>query len=261
MTVRLYYLDPYQAEFTADLVGCREEGGRFHLVLDRTAFFPEGGGQPSDRGWIEEIAVEQVYEAGGRVCHVLGRVPAARKGLRCRVDWERRFDHMQQHLGQHLLSAALRNRFAASTVGFHLGREVCTIDLDRFLNGGEIAEAEQLANRVVFANRAVEAVDLPAEELRRLDLQRLPRVDQGMRLIRIADFDLNPCCGTHPRRTGEVGLVKVRRSERYKGGTRVEFVCGGRALMDYSRKNEAVNRICARLSVGEGEAVAAGERM
>ncbi|NPV93183.1 MAG: alanyl-tRNA editing protein [Firmicutes bacterium] len=259
MTVQLYYQDPYLKEFTADVAGVVEKEDGFHVELDQTAFFPVGGGQPSDTGSIDGIEVVQVYPEGERVIHVLRRPPAGRTGVVCRIDWERRFDHMQQHLGQHLLSAVLENRCGAETIGFHLGRESSTIDIDRELEAEAIKAAEPEANQAVFDNLPVRALYPTPEEIAGLTLRKPPPVQEQVRLIEIGRLDLNPCCGTHPRSTGEVGLIKVCRFERYKGGLRLEFLCGRRALRDYTLKNEVLGRIAAGMSVREADAAAAVE--
>jgi alanyl-tRNA synthetase len=229
-TERLYYADCYLREFEADIVGTDSGTGGYRVYLDRTAFYPDSGGQPSDRGTIAGIPVLDVIDEDVVIAHVLERKPEDLP-VNGRIDWVRRFDHMQQHTGQHLLSAAFERIGNYKTVSFHLGSEISTIDLDSDrLARRQMDEAEDLANALVFENRAVNILFKSREEANAMGLRKATEREGEVRLVEIPDFDLSACGGTHVNRTGAVGMVLVRKFERLKGMTRVEFVCGQRAL-------------------------------
>lgn len=271
MTERLYYADSYCVRFPARVVGQLAWRGCPAVLLDRTAFYPSSGGQPADRGMLNGTLVCDVAarEEDGAVVHVLERelpVGAEVEGV---VDWTRRFDHMQQHTGQHILSAAFERLLDADTVGFHLGADASTIDVAvAHLSHEAAEEVENMANRVVWENRPVSARFVSPDELAALPLRRPPAVREAVRVVEIGDpatelgrFDLNPCGGTHVARTGEIGLIKIVRLDYRGDQTRVEFLCGGRALRDYRAKNALVGRLTSQLTVGYGELDQAVERL
>jgi alanyl-tRNA synthetase len=247
MTERLHRQDPYLLEFDAAVLGRREHAGRPAVVLDRTAFYAESGGQPWDTGVLGDARVLAVIEDGLDVLHVLDR-PVSGERVRGRVDADRRRDHMQQHHGQHLLSKAFVQVAQAATVAFHLGSEDTTIDLDRFVGEEQARAAERLANDVVWQARPVRVSTLSAAEARAAGLEPPEGVEAGIRIVEVEDFDRQPCGGTHPRTTAEVGVVVITSLERYKGGTRVHFVCGGRALAAFARRQQALDELVSTLS-------------
>ena len=242
MTLRLDLADPSLLRFDAEVVAVRVLGGRPAVVLDRTAFYPEGGGQPADRGRLGGVLVVDVQEVDGEVLHALeGEAPAGR--VTGEVDAARRRDHVQQHHGQHLLSAAFEKVAGARTVSFHLGQESCTIDLDQpiaAVGPERLRAAEALANELVFRDLPVTVREFSPAELARLPLRKEPA--RGSRVVVIAPdpvadgfdpsaiLDASPCGGTHPPRTGAVGAIAVLRAQKWGAGTRVEFVCGGRVV-------------------------------
>ncbi len=229
-TERLYYTDCYAHQFEARAVKTEADARGARVYLDRTAFYPESGGQPSDRGLLGGVPVLEAVDEGGAIAHVVERAPKSEM-LRGEIDWARRFDHMQQHTGQHILSAAFEKTSHVKTVSFHMGAEVSTIDLDsQRLVPRQIQEAEDLANGVVFENRAVCISFRPAAELSHLDLRKPTEREGDVRLIEVENFDRSACGGTHVSRTGEIGMILAGKFERVRGGTRVEFVCGRRAL-------------------------------
>lgn len=252
-TERLYYLDSYLATFTARVLEAREAGNHTEVVLDRTAFYPEGGGQPADTGALGGARVEGVVEKDGRVVHqVRGPVPSGE--VAGEVDWERRFDHMQQHTGQHVLSQAFERLLGAQTVSFHMGRAAATIDLGiSELSQEQVIQVEELCSRVVGESRPVKVHMLAPSDLARFELRKgTDRLDR-IRVIEVEGFDAIPCGGTHVRSTSEVGLIKVVRWDRRGANTRVEFLCGDRALADYRAKNRAVLSLAATLHVRDSE--------
>jgi alanyl-tRNA synthetase len=259
VTVRLYYDDPALLAFEARVTGRREEGGRIAVLLDRTAFYPTSGGQPHDTGRLGEAAVLEVLEAeGGGILHLLDRDPGPGP-LQGRVDGERRLDHRQHHTGQHILSRAFEDLIGAATIGFHLGPTGVDIDLDAgALDEETLSRAEALANRIVWENRAV-TIHYAAgpEDRARFRLRKETAREGELRIIQVEEFDATPCGGTHCRATGEVGLVKIRRWEKVGSRARVHFLCGGRAVADYGRKNRDLLALAKGFSVEESEVPAA----
>jgi alanyl-tRNA synthetase len=255
MTVRLYYDDSYLTHFSARVIERLAWEDRSAVVLDRSAFYPTGGGQPHDLGLLNEVPVVDVVEreGDGAVVHILARSLEA-DAVKGQINWERRFDLMQQHTGQHILSAAFLDAFEANTIGFHLSDEYATIDLDRAsISTDELSEVEALANAVVFENRHTEARFVPDEKVPDLPLRK-PLAHEGpVRIVEIPGFDCSACGGTHVRTMGEVGLIKIVRSERRGAETRVEFLCGRRALADYQAKNALVMDLAREYTVGHWE--------
>jgi alanyl-tRNA synthetase len=259
MTQRIHRDDPYVLEFDAAVVSRREHEGRPAVVLDRTAFYAESGGQPWDTGTLGEARVVAVVEEAGEVLHVLDR-PLAGDRVRGVVDAERRRDHMQQHHGQHLLSKAFVEVAQAETVAFHLGGEVTTIDLDRLVAEEQARAAERRANEVAWEARPVRVSTLTAAEARAQGVEPPEGVETGVRIVEAEGFDRQPCGGTHPRRTAEVGVIVVTGLERYKGGTRVSFVCGHRALAAIARRLGVLDRLVSTLSAPPDDLVAAAQK-
>jgi alanyl-tRNA synthetase len=260
MTDRLYYLDASCHQFDARVVGAFERDGRPAVVLDRTAFYPTSGGQPHDLGQLGGVAVLDVVDEED-VVHVLAAPLGAGARVSGEIDRRRRFDHMQQHTGQHVLSAAFDRLFDNSTLSFHMGAELCTIDLAREPVADEIDRAVEEANRVVFEDRAVSVRFASPDEADRLPLRKPPARGGRLRLIEVSDFDLSACGGTHVARTGAIGLIVVLGSERIRGGARVSFACGGRALAAFNLHRAAVTGVVRQLSVLPQELPAAVERM
>jgi alanyl-tRNA synthetase len=240
VTERLYYTDPYLTEFTAHVVGVVQIDGRSGVVLDRTAFYPTSGGQPFDTGAIGAARVIDVIDQeDGRIVHVVeGGVPGG--GVSGRVDWARRFEHMQQHTGQHVLSAAFDQQSNARTVSFHLGSASATIDLAREVSAAEIASAEDAANRVVWEDRPVAIRFVDAADAAALPLRKESARSGTLRIIDVEGFDVSACGGTHVARTGAIGLIVISGWERFRGGSRIEFRCGVRALHGYRALRETV---------------------
>ena len=261
MTERLYYTDASLTEFDAVVVSIERRDGQDAIVLDRTAFYPTSGGQPSDTGRLGDVPVVDVVEReDGSILHLVGAEFASGQAVRGVVDWARRFDHMQQHTGQHLLSAAFDRLWKARTIGFHLGAVVSSLDLDRELPLSAIASAEAEADRIVWENRPVSIRFVAEDDAARLDLRKEPGRSGELRIINIEGFDLSACGGTHVTRTGEVGIVAVSSSEKLRGGLRVEFLCGNRVLREFRRLRDSVAGCIRHLSVSPEELPAAIER-
>ena len=261
MTDRIYYTDPALIEFDAAVESCETQDGRIVATLDRTAFYPTSGGQPFDTGSLGAASVIDVVDLpDGRIGHVLDRTLPAGSFVHGTVNRSRRFDHMQQHTGQHILSAAFDRLFKARTVGFHLGADLSTLDLDKVLGAESMAKAEADANRIVWENREVTIRFASEEEAASIQLRKEPTRSGRLRLIEVAGFDVSACGGTHVARAGEVGIVAVKSWEKFRGGTRLEFVCGGRALAEYGVVRDAVAGCIRLISVSPRELPAAIER-
>ncbi|MBC7224597.1 MAG: alanyl-tRNA editing protein, partial [Anaerolineae bacterium] len=252
-TTRLYYDDPYLTEFTARVVERLEWDGHPAVVLDRTAFYPTSGGQPHDTGRLQDVRVVGVEEdPEGRVVHLLER-PLQADEVRGQVDWARRFDHMQQHTGQHILSQACWRTLRAETVGFHLGEEAATIDLDvPDLDLAALERAEVLANDIVCQDLPVHTAFLTDDEAATLPLRKPPAVHGKIRVVQVEGFDASACGGTHVRRTGEVGPIAVVRVEHRGRESRVHFLCGHRATQDHRQRIRITSGLMAALTVGLG---------
>lgn len=262
-TERLYYLDSYLTEFTARVQDVRPgtRPGDSEVTLDRTAFYPEGGGQPSDLGTLAGAPVAGVVERDGEVVHIV-QGDAGNGEVVGQVNWPRRFDFMQQHSGQHVLSQAFSRLLRAETVSFHMGTDSSTIDLAiPSLSAEQTQAVEEAANQVVFDDRSILVHLLDPSDLERFDLRKGTARTEQIRVVEVGQFDSIPCGGTHTRSTGEIGLIKVTRWERRGGNTRVEFLCGGRALRDYRMKNETVVELAAGLSVRDVDVREAVDRL
>ena len=248
MTDRLYYHDSYLTEFRARVVDTSPD--RLRIYLDRTAFYPTSGGQPFDVGKLGAVDVTEVVDEDGRIAHqVSAPVDAAEvSGI---IDWQRRFDHMQQHTGQHLLSAVLVNLFDAQTVSFHLGVESCTIDVARVLEPAQIREAERRANEIVFENRPVTVAFEDSSQ--DLGLRKPTEREGVIRIISIQDFDRSACGGTHVRATGEIGPILIRKLDRIRGNQRIEFLCGLRAVKRARADFEAISSVARAFSAPPDE--------
>lgn len=247
-TRRLYYDDAYLVDFEAEVVEQRSHEGALAVVLDATAFYPESGGQPWDRGTLGGVPVLEVRDIDGLVLHVLAAdVPAGR--LRGRVDWPARFDHMQQHTGQHILSQAFFELVRGETRSFHLGPEVSTLEIGLgTISDADLDRVEDRANAVVWEDREVKTYSVPEERIGDVPLRRPPKKHGLLRVVEVAGFDYSGCGGTHVRRTGEVGLVKVLAAEKIRGNLRFDFLCGGRALGDYRVKDRGLRAVAGSFS-------------
>ncbi len=255
-TDRLYYNDAYTLEFSARIID-RTHFGKIAVALDRTYFYATGGGQPHDIGTINDIPVIDVFSENDLVYHVLEH-KIETPDVTCKIDGTRRFDHMQNHSGQHILSQAFLRVAEAATVGFHMSSESLTIDLESTALDSDIfARVEALSNQIVFENRAVTArlIDPADAEKHGVRMRRLPEqmYTSGLRIIDIANFDITACGGTHVAHTGEIGVIKIVKTEKRGDKIRVEFRCGLRALNDYHDKNRIINRLASDLTCGYTE--------
>lgn len=263
VTERLYYTNAYITRFTARVVEQLTWRDRPAVILDRTAFYPEGGGQPADRGHLNGVPVEdvQVRREDGAVVHVMS-TPLTATEVEGVIDWQRRFDHMQQHTAQHILSQAFLRILGAATISVHLGTQAATVDIAHDdLTPEHLHAVEALTNRVIEENREVRVHFVDEATLARWGVRRPPRVQGPIRVVEVVDFDRVPCGGTHVRRTGEIGVLAILRAERYKGAWRVTFVAGARARQDYRRRRELLQEVGHVLSCGENDLLARVQRL
>lgn len=254
MTHKLFYEDPYLQSFSAKVIKQQQdENQNTYVILDKTAFYPTGGGQPFDTGVLGDRKVMNVEEVDSEVRHYLD-APLLEVNERTEgtIDWIRRFDHMQQHAGQHILSAAFEELFGFATVGFHLGKEILTIDLDtQNLSEEQARNAELLANQIILENRPIETKWITSEEISNYPLRKKLSVTEDIRLVIIDSFDYNGCGGTHPKSTGEVIAIKILNWEKQKKKTRLQFVCGKRVLMMLHEKHEILKQLTGLLNSPE----------
>lgn len=255
MTEKLFYKDPYLMECEAEVKDIINKDGKTLVVLDRSPFYPEGGGQPSDTGEINGIKVLYVYEEKDIIYHHVEKEPEDKKVL-CKVDFNRRFDHMQQHSGEHLLSGAILKLYNGNNKGFHLGEDYVTIDIDIDGMTDEMIERiEEEVNSYIYNNAEFCTYVVSKEESKKFPLRKQINVDEDLRVVEVKDMDCCPCCGTHVLRTGEIGIVKILKHERYKGMTRIYLKCGNRALKDFQNKQNVITNLNRHLSSEESNLV------
>ena len=248
MTKKIFNSDPYLKKFEATVLTCEENKGKFDLTLDQTAFFPTGGGQPHDDGTIGGGGVVDVYEKNGEVYHTVDRPIEVGKKVVCEIDFEKRFMLMQNHSGEHILSGIVHRKHGYNNVGFHMGSDFITVDFDGPLSDEEIAEAEAETNAMIAQNLDILTFFPSPEELEKLEYRSKKELTGEVRIVEVPGADMCACCGTHVKKTGEIGLMKVVEHMKYKGGVRLFILSGKRALEDYNRKNADIYRISALLS-------------
>lgn len=264
MTERLYYQDSYLKEFSAKVLKKIKIDNQTAVVLDETAFYPTSGGQPYDKGVIQDVPVVEVAEEGDEIIHILKKELKEKINSEVvgKIDWKRRFDHMQQHSGQHILSAAFEKLWNADTVSFYLGDEICTLDIMKDnITSEEVKKAEILSNNIVLENKPIKVYFVNQERANELNLRKIPPQKEDVRIVEIKDFDICACCGTHCGTTGEVGLIKILKWEKRGVKIRLDFICGKRSLKDYYWKNELIKNISNKLTIKDTELGEAVERM
>lgn len=254
MTERLYEKDSHRKEFEAAVVSCQEKRSKqgevtgYRIVLDRTAFFPEGGGQFGDTGWLNDVEVTDTKEKDGVIWHESGTPLEPGSTVKGRLNFEVRFDRMQQHSGEHILSGLVHQLYGYDNVGFHLGETITTLDFNGELTKEQVEELELRANRAVFENVPVQIVYPSREQLKGIDYRSKIEIEGQVRIVSIPGYDICACCAPHVDRTGEIGLIKIAGCEKHRGGCRMTILCGGRALADYQRKQKSVTDVSVALS-------------
>ena len=257
MTEKLYYIDSHMKAFTATVTSCEKNGDRFEVTLDRTAFFPEGGGQLGDSGVIGGVRVFDTHEKNGEIKHYVNQALETGKTYDCAIDWETRFRRMQNHSGEHIVSGLVHKKYGYNNVGFHMGSDFVTIDFDGELSWEQLLEIERDANRAAAANYKVTATFPTEEVLKTLEYRSKLELTENVRIVEIENTDICACCAPHVSRTGEVGVIKILDYQRHRGGVRVSVVCGMDAVEDYRAVQTGVTAVSRALSAKRGEVAAA----
>ena len=260
-TEKLYYADPFLKTFTATVLDCQPGKNGFVVTLDRTAFYPEGGGQPADHGTLDGAAVTDVHEKNGAVLHNVDRAVEIGKTVTGVIDWARRFDHMQQHSGEHICSGLICGRYHCDNVGFHMGTDIVTIDFNADIPWEELLEIEAQANQYIYEDHPIGIQFHRGAELDAIDYRSKKPLEGDVRIVAFPGADCCACCGTHVLRSGQVGLVKFLSVQKFREGVRIELLCGKRALDYLARTWEQAKAIGQRLSVKPVDAAAAVERL
>lgn len=252
---KLFYKDQYIKEFMANIVEIKNIDNKYHVVLDKTAFFPGGGGQFCDLGEIDGEKVLDVYEENKKIYHVLEK-RLDKNIVKCTIDWDRREDGMHQHFAQHVISGCFYTKYKANTTGFHLGRDFSTVDIQGYLEEDKIREIEKFANEVIRENIPLTILTPNKDELEDIWIRRdLPDTDEEIRVVRIGKLDTNACCGVHPKSTGELRLIKIKRWEKNRQSTRIEFLAGKRAIDYVLRRDLYLTNICRHFKCKEEESL------
>lgn len=261
MTRKLYYEDSHIQEFDGTVLSCQERDGAFEVVLDKTAFFPEGGGNPADTGTLGDVRALHTFERGDEVVHRCDGPLEAGSVVHGEIDWEKRFSNMQNHTAEHIVSGLVHRRHGYANVGFHMGEEGVIVDFDGFVDDMELSDIEREANQIVWRNAAVtESFPDPAE-LPHLEYRSKLDLTENVRLVTIEGVDVCACCAPHVKRTGEIGVIKIFESIRRKNGVRLRMLAGDRAYGDYVKRASSVAQISALLSAKPDEVAAAVERV
>ncbi len=261
MTEKLYYQDPFRHEFDARVLSCEQGKGGWNVILDRTAFYPEGGGQPADQGVLGGANVLDTREKDGAVIHICDSPLTVGENVTGTIDWARRFDHMQQHSGEHIVSGMICARYHCDNVGFHMGHEVVTIDFNADIPSEDLTELEQAANAYIWGDTAIHIRFLSGEALEQAEYRSKKFIPGEVRLVAFPGADCCACCGTHVSSSAQVGLVKLLSCQKFREGVRIEMVCGNRALQYLSGVLEQNTKISRMLSAKGMETAAAVERL
>jgi alanyl-tRNA synthetase len=260
-TRRIYYEDVYQKEFEAEVLECRESKNGYEILLDQSVFYPEGGGQPCDLGWLDDVEVRDVQEQNGELVHLTDRAMLPGTHVHGKINWERRFDLMQQHSGEHIISGLVHEAYGYENVGFHMGSDVLTVDLSGPLDSAQLEEIERVANQKIWENVPVEITYPSKEELEVIPYRSKKALTGKVRIVTFPGIDICACCGTHVTHTGEIGMVKILSVVKFHEGVRIEMICGVRVLQ-YLNQIDAQNRsVSVRLSAKPKETAQAVDRL
>ena len=258
---KLYYIDPFIKDFPATVLSCEPGKNGFQVVLDCTAFYPEGGGQPADHGTLGSVKVTDVHEKNGVIFHTCDNPVEVGQMVTGRIDWARRFDHMQQHSGEHIISGILCRDYHCDNVGFHMGADTVTIDYNADISWEQALDAERKANEIIWADQETEIGYPSPEELAELNYRSKKELTGQVRIVTFPEADCCACCGTHVLRAGQVGLIKVLSCQKFREGVRLEILCGKRALDYLGGTYDQARAIGQRLSVKPLDTLAAVERL
>ena len=259
---KLFYIDSYIKNFTAEIEEIKEVDDKFHVLLNKTAFFSGGGGQYCDLGTIDNINVLDVYEENDKIYHVLEKKPNRIHKVKCEIDWDRREYGMQHHFGQHIISACFNNEYKAKTVGFHLGKDFSTVDIEGLFKEEDILKIEKMCNEIIRENITVEFLNITKKEAKKLKIKEdLSKLGDNIRIVKIDDIDMNLCRGVHMKNTLDLRVIKIKKFEKYKKATRIEFLCGTKAIEEMLKRENYLNKICKLLSSNEEDAYKSIERL
>lgn len=260
-TRRLYYEDVYKKEFTATVVECREQKKGYAVILDESAFYPEGGGQPSDVGTLGDAKVTEVHEKDGELLHYTDKALEVGAKVEGKIDWVHRFDLMQQHSGEHMVSGLIHEAYGYDNVGFHMGSDTITIDLNGPLDEAQLAEIERKTNQKIWEDTQIKIIYPTAEELEKIDYRSKKELTGQVRIVEFPGVDICACCGTHVTHTGEIGMVKLLSVEKFREGVRIEMICGKRVLDYLNMVNDQNHQISVKLSAKMDKTAQAVERL
>lgn len=260
-TRRLYYEDVYKKEFTATVVECREQKKGYAVILDESAFYPEGGGQPSDVGTLGDAKVTEVHEKDGELLHYTDKALEVGAKVEGKINWARRFDLMQQHSGEHMVSGLIHEAYGYDNVGFHMGSDTITIDLNGPLDEAQLAEIERKTNQKIWEDTQIKIIYPTAEELEKIDYRSKKELTGQVRIVEFPGVDICACCGTHVTHTGEIGMVKLLSVEKFREGVRIEMICGKRVLDYLNMVNDQNHQISVKLSAKMDKTAQAVERL
>ncbi len=248
MTEKLYYNDAYIKDFCATVIACEPIDGEYKVVLDKTAFFPKEGGQYADTGYIADAFVSDAFEKDGVIYHITDKELKEGSEVECKLNFDERFDKMQQHSAEHIISGIVNDLFTYQNVGFHLGADIVTLDFDKPLSKDELARVEYLANEAIWANKSVKAYFPSADELSTINYRSKLDLKENVRIVEIDGVDICACCAPHVSHTGEIGIIKLLFAEKHRGGMRIYMAAGRRAYKDYFNKHNDIESISVLLS-------------
>lgn len=252
MTEKLYYHNAYETKFTGCVISCKEaKDGCFHITMDKTLFYPEGGGQPGDKGVLGGVHIFDTHEKDNEIIHYGDGPLEVGTEVNGEVDWQWRFDLMQNHSGEHILSGIICKKYDCDNVGFHMGKDSITIDLNAQIPNEDIFWLEEKANEAIWGNTSLDITYPSKGELEQLEYRSKKELTGEVRIVQAGEYDCCACCGTHVKLAGEIGMIKIIGAQNYKGGTRIELLCGKRALVYLQRVNQAASEVGRRLSVPE----------
>ncbi len=260
-TRKIYYEDAYQSEFSSEVINCEKVNDGYEIELKQTCFYPEGGGQPSDTGYLNQVQVYDVYEVDGIIKHCVKTPIEIDTTVIGKIDMNRRFSLMQRHTGEHIISGLIKNRFGFDNVGFHMGNDYATMDISGILSDKDISEIEIEANRAVYANVAVISFFPSNEEIEHLEYRSKKELTGQIRIVKIDEYDICACSGLHCKSTVEIGLVKIIQTQKYKKGMRFTLLCGEEALKDYMHKQEIIKAIGSKFSAKQTDILETLERL
>ena len=261
MTEKLFYQDSHRTEFTAKVISCEEAKDGYRVVLDQTVFFPEGGGQYADTGMLGDTEVTDVHEKDDVIYHTTKEPLEAGSEVNGKINWDERFEKMQQHTGEHIVSGIVHERFGYNNVGFHLGSDYCTMDFDGPISKEQLKEIEAAANEAVYQDLEIKILYPSKDELKELDYRSKIEIEGQVRIVEIPGYDVCACCAPHVKTTGEIGAIKLVSMVNYKGGERITMLCGRRAMRDYEKKDSMTKEISALLCAKEYEVAEAVVRL